>query len=103
MKKKKTEKPKRRMEVKELVQLVYEQLIPKKEGDPGVFTIPCIIGNTSISNAMLDLGASINVLSTQLYETLDLEPLHETNVTIQLADSSSTYPMGVIKDVMVKV
>ena len=53
-----------------------------KKEDPGMFTIPCTLGKTLISNAMLDLGAFINVLSTQLYETLDLEPLHETNVTI---------------------
>ena len=30
-----------------------------KQNDPSVFTIPCVIGNTSFKKALYDLGASI--------------------------------------------
>ncbi|WVZ18857.1 hypothetical protein V8G54_006179 [Vigna mungo] len=33
--------------------------IPRKCKDPGMFSIPCVIGNSKFDNAMLDLGASI--------------------------------------------
>nr|KYP57394.1 hypothetical protein KK1_003656 [Cajanus cajan] len=36
--------------------------IPEKCKDPGTFCIPCIIGKSKFENAMLDLGASINVM-----------------------------------------
>ena len=54
-----------------------------------MFSIPCIIGDTRFNNAMLDLGASINVLPFSLYESLGLGHLHETRIVIQLADMSN--------------
>ncbi|GJY12431.1 hypothetical protein Tco_0381740 [Tanacetum coccineum] len=33
--------------------------IPRKEKDPGSFTLPCFINNTCFDNALVDLGASI--------------------------------------------
>ena len=40
---------------------IIQPSIPPKCKDLGTFTIPCIIGNKQFSQAMLDLGASINV------------------------------------------
>ena len=51
-----------------------------------MFTIPCKIGNTRFERAMLDLGASINVMPYSIYASLNLGPLEETSVIIQLAD-----------------
>ncbi|RDX90795.1 hypothetical protein CR513_27301, partial [Mucuna pruriens] len=42
------------------------QLLPKKYRDPGIFSIPCTIGECTFTNAMLDLGASINVMPTSI-------------------------------------
>jgi len=36
--------------------------IQQKCKDPCIFFVPCIIGSTKFDNAMLDLGASINVM-----------------------------------------
>jgi len=36
--------------------------IPEKCKDPGTFCVLCIIGNNKFENAMLDMGASINVM-----------------------------------------
>ncbi|XP_027347944.1 uncharacterized protein LOC113859339 [Abrus precatorius] len=46
--------------------------MPEKCKDPGTFTIPCIIGNNMIENAMLDLGASINVMPLSIFTLLSL-------------------------------
>ncbi|XP_074298882.1 uncharacterized protein LOC141629851 [Silene latifolia] len=68
-----------------------------------MFTIPCTIGNTKIQKAMLDLGASINVMPYFLYESMQLGPLHATSVVIQLADRSNVYPKEIVEDVLVLV
>jgi hypothetical protein len=93
----------KKVKVGEQVSAVLQKRMPKKCADPGMFSIPCIIGNTKFSQAMLDLGASINVLPYSLYETLDLGPLIKTGIVIQLADRSSVYPKEVVEDVLVMV
>lgn len=54
--------------------------MPQKCKDPGTFAIPCTIGDSKFENCMLDLGASINVMSTSVYNNLDLGPLQHTDV-----------------------
>src|SRR3954468_7167725 len=71
--------------------------------DPGMFTIPCTISNNRIERAMLDLGASINVMPYSMYDSLNLGPLNKTGVVIQLADRSIAYPKGLVEDVLVQV
>ncbi|RDX86313.1 hypothetical protein CR513_32362, partial [Mucuna pruriens] len=41
-----------------------QQALPKKCRGPKIFSIPCTIGDYTFTNAMLDLGASINVMPT---------------------------------------
>ena len=67
------------------------------------FTIPCIIGNQRIERAMFDLGTSINVMPYSIYASLNLGPLKQTGVIIQLADRSNEYLEVAIEDVLVKV
>ncbi|KAJ9174205.1 hypothetical protein P3X46_017256 [Hevea brasiliensis] len=52
---------------------------------------------------MVDLRASINVMSNSVFQTLNLGPLKETSVIIQLVDRSNAYPLGVVEDVLVQV
>ena len=56
--------------------------LPTKCQDPRMFTIPCKIGDIRFENAMLDLGASINVMSYSINASLQLEPLHKTGTVI---------------------
>ena len=56
--------------------------IPEKCKDPGAFTIPCTIGSNSFDNAMLDLGASINVMPKSVFASLSLGPLQSTGIVI---------------------
>ena len=53
---------------------------------------------------MLDLGASINVMSYAMYKSIaGLGDLKNDNVIIQLADRSNVYPRGLWEDVLVQV
>ncbi|XP_022872570.1 uncharacterized protein LOC111391561 [Olea europaea var. sylvestris] len=53
--------------------------------------------------AMLDLGASINVVPYSIYASLNLGSLKETCVIIQLANRSYAFPKGVLENVLVQV
>ncbi|XP_074318336.1 uncharacterized protein LOC141655142 [Silene latifolia] len=93
----------KKVKVSEHVSAMFQRKLPTKCSDPGMFTIPCTIGNTKIQKAMLDLGASINVMPYSLYESMKLGPLHATSVVIQLANRSNVYPKGIVEDVLVLV
>ncbi|XP_027156212.1 uncharacterized protein LOC113756982, partial [Coffea eugenioides] len=92
-----------RIAVGENVSAMLQRKLPPKCGDPGMFTIPCKIGNTPIRKAMLDLGASINVMPKTIFASLNLGPLKETAIIIQLADRTNAYPEGLVEDVLVQV
>nr|XP_027123738.1 uncharacterized protein LOC113740333 [Coffea arabica] len=91
-----------RVAVGENVSAMLQRKLPPKCGDPGMFTIPCKIGNTPIRKAMLDLGASINVMPKTIFASLNLGPLKETAIIIQLADRTNAYPEGLVEDVLVQ-
>jgi len=82
---------------------VFQRKFPPKCKDPGVFSVPCKIGHLYFDKDMLDLGASINVISRSVYDKLNLGKLKKTGVVLQLADRSSIYPDGVLEDVLVQV
>ncbi|RDX80652.1 hypothetical protein CR513_38769, partial [Mucuna pruriens] len=75
------------------------QALSKKFRDPEIFSIPCIIGECTFVDAMLDLGASINVMPASIYKSLNFGDLESTGMTIQLANTSILQPLGVLKDV----
>ncbi|XP_070679248.1 uncharacterized protein [Malus domestica] len=60
-------------------------------------------GNTHFEYAMLDVGASINVMPYSIYASMNLGELKNVGVIIQLADISNAYPKGVLEDVLVQV
>ncbi|XP_071921870.1 uncharacterized protein [Coffea arabica] len=87
----------------ENVSAILQRKLPPKCGDPGMFTIPCKIGGTPIRKAILDLGASINVMPKTIYASLNLGPLKGTSIIIQLADRTNAYLEGLVEDVLVLV
>ncbi|CAN6542407.1 unnamed protein product [Malus baccata var. baccata] len=91
------------VKVGENVSAILQRKLPPKCKDPGSFTIPCVIGNTRFESAMLDLGASINVMPYSIYASMNLGELKNDGVIIQLADRSNAYPKGVLEDVLVQV
>ncbi|RDY07557.1 hypothetical protein CR513_08305, partial [Mucuna pruriens] len=77
--------------------------LPKKCRDPGIFSVLCTIGKCTFADAMLDLGASINVMPASIYRSLNFGDLEPTGMTIQLVNRSIVQPLGVLEDVLVQV
>ncbi|RDX91892.1 hypothetical protein CR513_26051, partial [Mucuna pruriens] len=80
-----------------------QQALPKKCRDPKIFSIPCTIGNCTFANAMLDLGASINVMPISIYKSLNFGDLEPIGMTMQLANRSVVQSLGILEDVLVQV
>ncbi|GKB92337.1 reverse transcriptase domain-containing protein [Tanacetum coccineum] len=77
--------------------------VPEKLEDPGKFLIPCALQELNRTSALADSGASINLLPHSIYKKLRLEALTPTHMTLELANRSITHPMGIAKDVVVRV
>ena len=60
-----------KVSVGENVSAILQKKLPPKCKDPGMFTIPCNIGNIRFERAMLKLGASINVMPYSIYASLN--------------------------------
>ncbi|GJR54928.1 putative reverse transcriptase domain-containing protein [Tanacetum coccineum] len=56
--------------------------IPRKEKDPGSFTLPCYINNVFFDNALADLGASNKANGTNLNVNRSLDPLYEDYIEL---------------------
>nr|GEU76133.1 reverse transcriptase domain-containing protein [Tanacetum cinerariifolium] len=77
--------------------------LPRKLGDPGTFLIPCEFPGMNECLALADLGASINLMPLFVWEGLSLPKLTLTCITLELVDRSVSKPIGIAKDVSVKV
>ena len=76
---------------------------PLKYKDLGCPTISVSIGGTCVEKALLDLGASVNLLPYSVYKHLGLGELKPTSITLSLADRSVKIPKGMIEDILVQV
>jgi hypothetical protein len=74
-----------------------------KYKDLGCPIISCFIGEHTIERALLDLGASVNLLPYLIFQSLNLGELKPTFVTFLLVDRSVKVPREIIKDVLVQV
>ncbi|XP_014511526.1 uncharacterized protein LOC106770216 [Vigna radiata var. radiata] len=74
---------------------------PPKEKDPGCLTIPCVLNGCDIGEAMIDSGASINMLPKKFVTKCKGMVLKHSNVTVTMADGSITEPLGMVKNVVV--
>nr|GEU86687.1 reverse transcriptase domain-containing protein [Tanacetum cinerariifolium] len=77
--------------------------LPRKLGDPDKFLIPCEFPRMDECLALADLGASINLMPLSVWEGLLLSELTLTCMTLELAVRSVSKPIGIAKDVSVKV
>ena len=87
----------------EQVSDIIECKTPVKYKDPGCSTIPINIGGISVEKALLDLGASVNLLPYSMYKQLGLGELKPTSITLSLPDKSIKIPKGIIEDVLIQV
>ncbi|GKB18064.1 reverse transcriptase domain-containing protein [Tanacetum coccineum] len=82
---------------------MIQNKVPPKLGDPGSFLIPCNFNKSFSCNALADLGASINLMLYFLYAKLSLKTLKPNKMSIRLADRSFQYPIGIAKNMLVRV
>ncbi|XP_045791275.1 uncharacterized protein LOC123885979 [Trifolium pratense] len=100
---------KKKIEEEETVMLtaecssILQNNMPPKLKDPGSFSIPCVIGKHVIDRALCDLGASISLMPMPIYEKLKLGELRPTKMSIQFADRSVKYPLGILENVPVRI
>ncbi|CAN6704216.1 unnamed protein product [Malus baccata var. baccata] len=106
----------KRMSTKEVVKVgenvsaILQRKLPPKCKDPGSFTIPCVIGNTRFESAMLDLGASINVMPYSIYASMNLGALKNDGVNhlvfpanfyvLEMDDDRSIFMRLSLKDIL---
>ncbi|KAM3011138.1 hypothetical protein FF2_029878 [Malus domestica] len=95
--------PHEKVVVSENVSAVLQRKLPPKLKDPGSFSINITIGDKKVEKAMLDLGASINLMPYSVYLQLGLGELKSTTISLQLADRSVKYPRGIVEDILVQI
>src|ERR1044072_2555196 len=82
---------------------ILQQKLPIKMKDPGSFTLPVEFEGQEEVRALIDLGASVNLMPLSMFERLKIGELKSTMMNLQLADRSIIFPWGVVEDVLVKV
>nr|GEW62641.1 DNA-directed DNA polymerase [Tanacetum cinerariifolium] len=92
-----------KMPLNEHCSAVLLKKFPEKLVDPDKFLIPCDFPRMDECLALTDLGASINLMPLSVWNKLSLPDLSPTCMTLELADHSISCPVGVAKDVFVKV
>ncbi|GJX79261.1 reverse transcriptase domain-containing protein [Tanacetum coccineum] len=87
---------------KSLLTVLLKKL-PEKLGDPGKFLIPYDFLELVECLALADLSACINLMPLSVWNKLSLPELTLTRMTLELANRSVAYSVGVAEDVFVKV
>ncbi|GJX52775.1 hypothetical protein Tco_0281144 [Tanacetum coccineum] len=82
--------------------LLLNQL-PLKEKDPGSFIPPCSIVRLDFNNALVDLGASINIMPFFMYKHLGIGKLETIKMNIELTDISKCIPKGIVRNLLIKI
>lgn len=76
---------------------IIQNNMPHKLKDPGSFSIPCVIRSYIIDKSLCDLGANVSLMPFNLGE------LRPTKMSLQLADCSVKFPIGMLENVPVRI
>ncbi|XP_057745241.1 uncharacterized protein LOC130963107 [Arachis stenosperma] len=77
--------------------------LPQKLRDPESFLIPCTIDEVTIERALCDLGDNINLMPLSLMRKFQIDEVKPTRISLQLADRSIKFPIGIVENLLVKV
>ena len=80
---------------------MLETIKVPKYSDPGSPIVTLAIQGVQVQNILIDLGASINVMTKEVMAKLHIVGLRETPTVLQLADSSTIVSDGKLEDVSV--
>eukprot|EP00253_Pinus_taeda_P032295 PITA_32295 len=76
---------------------------PIKYEDPGNPIVTIQIYGQTLTNALVDLGAVINILTTATYQKLGITSAEPTSTLLKLVDRSVVRSEGILHDVMVSI
>ena len=82
---------------------MFSSHIPNKYKATSCPTISIVIRDHTIHRGLLDLRASVNLLSFTVHKRLGLGELRATRIVLQIADMSTRLSWGVVEDVLIKV
>ncbi|XP_070032129.1 uncharacterized protein [Nicotiana tomentosiformis] len=85
--------------------VILQNKLLQKYGDPGSFTIPCSVGTIHFDKSLCDSGASINLMPLSIYRKMENEigEIRSAPISLQLADQMTIIPEGIMEDVLVQV
>ncbi|GJU04167.1 MAK10-like protein [Tanacetum coccineum] len=71
--------------------------------DPGLFTLPCRLGDSKPFDTLANLVSCVNIIPLYLFKKLNIGLLEETNHDFGLADRTKSYPVRIVRDVEVHI
>ena len=72
--------------------------------DPGRPEVDVHINGTIVPHTLIDIGASINVMTNDTIFKLNLQSsLRKTTIVLELAECSTVTVEGIVEDVMVSI
>ncbi|GJT28980.1 MAK10-like protein [Tanacetum coccineum] len=77
--------------------------VSTKMEDPGLFTLPCILGDSKPFDTLADLGSCVNIIPLCLFKKLNIRLLEETDHIFKLPDGTKSYPLGIVKNIEVHI
>lgn len=78
---------------------IIQNNMPHKLKDPYSFSIPCVIRKVVIDKALCNLRASVSLTPLLICEKLKLGELRPTRMSLQLADHSVKFPIGMLENI----
>lgn len=61
---------------------IIQNKLPPKVSNPGSFSIPCSVGDVTISKTLCDLGASVSLMPYSIYKKLHMGDLKPTTISL---------------------
>ncbi|GJT17260.1 MAK10-like protein [Tanacetum coccineum] len=77
--------------------------VSAKIEDPRLFTLPCRLVDSKPFDTLADLGSCVNIIPLYLFKKLNIKLLEETDHIFGLSDGTKSYPIGIVKDVEVRI
>ncbi|GKA38261.1 MAK10-like protein [Tanacetum coccineum] len=77
--------------------------MPKRVEDPGLFTLPCRLGDSKPFDTIADLRSCVNIIPLYLFKKLNIGLLEETDHVFGLADGTKSYPVRMVRDVEIHI
>uniref|UniRef100_A0A1J3K1X8 Aspartic peptidase DDI1-type domain-containing protein n=1 Tax=Noccaea caerulescens TaxID=107243 RepID=A0A1J3K1X8_NOCCA len=79
--------------------LLTPNSIPKLENQ-GKFTLPCTLGDLKLEDALVDTGASVNLISLAMVKRLGIKSMTSRTSYIMFGDASSKSPLGLMMGII---